>query len=159
MRQPLADQDASGHRDESERDTGYEPPALRRHGSSEYAHHPREYPERTAGASALRSFVHPLSERSALLPEEPDLVTHLGDRPRIEIASGWAGKEVCWMSTSSKRQTMAKVNRERALKERRALKQEKKDDRKRAADTLRAEAESSLSAPTVDGTSDRAPED
>ena len=38
------------------------------------------------------------------------------------------------MSASSNRQTMAKMTRERALKERRALKQEKKDDRKRAAE-------------------------
>lgn len=37
---------------------------------------------------------------------------------------------------------MAKMTRERALKERRALKQEKKDDKKRAAeDALRAPAE------------------
>ena len=69
------------------------------------------------------------------------------DRAGLEF-----GKEVPRMSASSKRQTMAKVTRERALKERRALKQEKKDDRKRAADTLRAEAESGLSAPTVDVT-------
>jgi hypothetical protein len=60
------------------------------------------------------------------------------------------------MSASSKRQTMAKVTRERAVKERRALKQEKKDDRKRAADTLRAEteteAEGALSGLPVDVT-------
>ena len=56
------------------------------------------------------------------------------------------------MSASSKRQTMAKVTRERALQERRALKKEKKDDRKRVADTLRAEAESGLSGPPIDVT-------
>jgi hypothetical protein len=38
------------------------------------------------------------------------------------------------MSASSKRQTMAKMTRERALKERRAIKQEKKDDKKRRAE-------------------------
>ena len=38
------------------------------------------------------------------------------------------------MSSSSKqRQTMAKMTRERAVKEKRALKQEKKDERKAAA--------------------------
>ena len=37
------------------------------------------------------------------------------------------------MSPTKKRQTMGKMARERELKERRALKQEKKDDRKRAA--------------------------
>ena len=66
------------------------------------------------------------------------------------------------MSASSKRQTMAKMTRERALKERRALKQEKKDDKKRAAaDPLSANDESGLSMPdegplsmsTVDATS------
>jgi hypothetical protein len=54
------------------------------------------------------------------------------------------------MSASSKRQTMAKMTRERALKERRALKQEKKDDRKRAAaDPLHPNEESLLSEPAV----------
>ena len=66
------------------------------------------------------------------------------------------------MSASSKRQTMAKMTRERALKERRALKQEKKDDKKRAAaGPLSANDESPLSMPdegplsmsTVDATS------
>jgi len=37
------------------------------------------------------------------------------------------------MSPTKKRQTMAKVARERELKERRALKQEKKDARRQAA--------------------------
>ncbi len=37
------------------------------------------------------------------------------------------------MSPTKKRQTMAKVARERELKERRALKQEKKDARRAAA--------------------------
>ena len=56
------------------------------------------------------------------------------------------------MSSGSKqRQTMAKMTRERAVKEKRALKQEKKDERKAAAareaeiaanpDAFRAEAE------------------
>ena len=56
------------------------------------------------------------------------------------------------MSASSKRQTMAKATRERAVKERRALKQEKKDDRKRAVDLLRAEAESGFSGSPDDVT-------
>ena len=57
------------------------------------------------------------------------------------------------MSASSNRQTMAKMTRERALKERRALKQEKKDDKKRAAeDALRApdENEADLGEPGTD---------
>ena len=54
------------------------------------------------------------------------------------------------MSASSKRQTMAKMTRERALKERRAMKQEKKDDRKRAAEMPPANDEGMLSGPTVD---------
>lgn len=37
------------------------------------------------------------------------------------------------MSPTKKRQTMGKMARERELKERRALKQERKDDKKRAA--------------------------
>ena len=49
------------------------------------------------------------------------------------------------MSPTKKRQTMGKVTRERELKERRALKQEKKDARKAAAAEERAAA--------VDGTS------
>jgi hypothetical protein len=36
-------------------------------------------------------------------------------------------------SSSKRRQTMAKINRERAVKEKRALKQEKKEARKQAA--------------------------
>jgi hypothetical protein len=36
-------------------------------------------------------------------------------------------------SSSKRRQTMAKMNRERAVKEKRALKQEKKEARKQAA--------------------------
>jgi hypothetical protein len=44
------------------------------------------------------------------------------------------------MGSSSKRQTtMAKMARERALKERRALKQQKKDERKAAAAERKAE--------------------
>ena len=37
------------------------------------------------------------------------------------------------MSPTKKRQTMGKMTRERELRERRALKQEKKDERKQAA--------------------------
>ena len=44
------------------------------------------------------------------------------------------------MSPTKKRQTMGKMARERELKERRALKQEKKDERKAAAAEGNAEA-------------------
>jgi hypothetical protein len=44
------------------------------------------------------------------------------------------------MSPTKKRQTMGKMARERELKERRALKQEKKDERKAAALEGNAEA-------------------
>ena len=55
------------------------------------------------------------------------------------------------MSPTKKRQTMGKVTRERELKERRALKQEKKDARKAAAAEERAaEADGTLEVP--DGT-------
>jgi hypothetical protein len=43
-------------------------------------------------------------------------------------------------SRSKKRQTMAKVARERMVKERRALKQEKKDEKKQAARDAEAAA-------------------
>ncbi len=43
------------------------------------------------------------------------------------------------MSPTKKRQTMAKVARERELKERRALKQEKKDERRAAAAERKAD--------------------
>jgi hypothetical protein len=54
------------------------------------------------------------------------------------------------MASSSKRQTtMAKIAREQAVREKRARKQEKKDDKKQAAaDALVAEAEGALE---VDG--------
>jgi hypothetical protein len=53
------------------------------------------------------------------------------------------------MSPTKKRQTMGKVTRERELKERRALKQEKKDARKAAAAEERAaEADGTSVAPT-----------
>ncbi len=54
------------------------------------------------------------------------------------------------MASSSKRQTtMAKLAREQAVREKRARKQEKKDDKKQAAaDALIAEAEGALE---VDG--------
>jgi hypothetical protein len=50
------------------------------------------------------------------------------------------------MASSSKRQTtMAKIAREQAVREKRARKQEKKDDKKQAAvDALTAEAEGAL---------------
>lgn len=52
------------------------------------------------------------------------------------------------MSPTKRRQTMGKVSRERELKERRALKQEKKDARKAAAAEERiAEANGSLTTP------------
>ncbi len=43
------------------------------------------------------------------------------------------------MSPTKKRQTMSKVARERELKERRALKQEKKDERRAAAAERKAD--------------------
>jgi hypothetical protein len=53
-------------------------------------------------------------------------------------------------SSSKRRQTMAKMTRERTLQERRALKQEKKDERKRAAAEARAaETETTLPAETA----------
>ena len=51
------------------------------------------------------------------------------------------------MSPTKKRQTMAKIARERELKERRALKQEKKDEKKLAAAERAANgAESTIAA-------------
>jgi hypothetical protein len=51
------------------------------------------------------------------------------------------------MASSSKRQTtMAKFSREQALRERRARKQEKKDDRKQAAALGPVEAETTPAA-------------
>jgi hypothetical protein len=52
------------------------------------------------------------------------------------------------MASSSKRQTtMAKIAREQSVREKRARKQEKKDDKKQAAiDALTAEAEGALEA-------------
>ena len=56
------------------------------------------------------------------------------------------------MSSGSKRQTtMAKLNRERRVKERRAMKQEKKDARKQqAAEERAAEIEGLSTEETVD---------
>ena len=55
------------------------------------------------------------------------------------------------MASSSKRQTtMAKFSREQALRERRARKQEKKDDRKQAALAPELSAEDESLAETVD---------
>jgi hypothetical protein len=58
--------------------------------------------------------------------------------PQPPVAAG--GRRDGYMSSGSKRQTtMAKMNRERRVKERRALKQEKKDARKQQAAEERAE--------------------
>jgi hypothetical protein len=65
------------------------------------------------------------------------------------------------MSPTKKRQTMGKITRERELKERRALKQEKKDARKAAAAEELAnphdETDETLSEQTVAGEPDPAP--
>ena len=53
-------------------------------------------------------------------------------------------------STSKRRQTMAKMNRERALKEKREMKQERKDAKKQARLAEEFVAEGELQAPTVD---------
>jgi hypothetical protein len=50
------------------------------------------------------------------------------------------------MSPTKKRQTMGKITRERELKERRALKQEKKDARKAAAAEEHANPEADADA-------------
>jgi hypothetical protein len=56
------------------------------------------------------------------------------------------------MSPTKKRQTMGKITRERELKERRALKQEKKDARKAAAAEQNENADvETFSESTVDG--------
>jgi hypothetical protein len=58
------------------------------------------------------------------------------------------------MASSSNRQTtMAKLNRERRIKEKRALKQEKKDARKQAAAEARGEIDDS--APSDDAADER----
>jgi hypothetical protein len=58
------------------------------------------------------------------------------------------------MASSSNRQTtMAKLNRERRIKEKRALKQEKKDARKQAAAEARGEIDDS--APSDDSADER----
>lgn len=53
-------------------------------------------------------------------------------------------------SSSKRRQTMAKMNRERAVKERRARKLEKKEEKKQAAAREAEAAEGTVPAPTVD---------
>jgi hypothetical protein len=54
-------------------------------------------------------------------------------------------------SSSKRRQTMAKMARERTLQERRELKQQKKDEKKQAAAEARdADADSKLSTDTVE---------
>jgi len=59
-------------------------------------------------------------------------------------------------STSKRRQTMAKMNRERALKEKREMKQERKDAKKQARLAEEIVAEGELQAPRaeeeIDGT-------
>jgi len=50
------------------------------------------------------------------------------------------------MASSKRQTTMAKIAREQAVKERRARKQQKADERKRAAAELGPSAESTLSA-------------
>ena len=54
------------------------------------------------------------------------------------------------MSPTKKRQTMAKVARERELKERRALKQEKKDARRAAAAERAEHPEDPFAVPVED---------
>lgn len=59
------------------------------------------------------------------------------------------------MSPTKKRQTMAKIARERELKERRALKQERKDERRQAAAERNANSDdSAFSAQVADGETD-----
>jgi hypothetical protein len=56
-------------------------------------------------------------------------------------------------SSSKRRQTMAKMARERTLQERRELKQQKKDEKKQAAAAARdadADADSKLATDTVE---------
>ena len=55
-------------------------------------------------------------------------------------------------SSSKRRQTMAKMTRERTVRERRALKQEKKDEKRQAAADARNAngADSTVPAPPVD---------
>ena len=55
------------------------------------------------------------------------------------------------MSPTKKRQTMAKVARERELKERRALKQEKKDARRAAAAERAEHPDDPFAVPTEEG--------
>jgi hypothetical protein len=63
------------------------------------------------------------------------------------------------MSPTKKRQTMAKVARERELKERRALKQEKKDARRAAAAERGADnPDDPYGAPLEEGTAGTAEE-
>jgi hypothetical protein len=61
-------------------------------------------------------------------------------------------------SGSKRRQTMAKINRERAVKEKRALKQEKKEARKQAAANARNNgAEASTEMPEARISSEETP--
>ena len=62
------------------------------------------------------------------------------------------------MSPAKKRQTMGKVTRERELKERRALKQEKKEAR-RAAAAEQAAGEADGTIPTPEDETDPEPAD
>jgi hypothetical protein len=61
-------------------------------------------------------------------------------------------REVGWMSPTKKRQTMGKMTRERELRERRALKQEKKDGKKLAAEAESIAGDSTLEAPPDEST-------
>jgi hypothetical protein len=72
---------------------------------------------------------------------------------------GKTPRERTRVGSSSKRQTtMAKMARERALKERRALKQQKKDERKQAAAEARS-AKAAESTPFENPVADEAPPD
>ena len=55
------------------------------------------------------------------------------------------------MAKSNRQTTMAKIAREQAVKERRARKQAKKDDKKQAAAAFNAEAESMAEPQAIDG--------
>ena len=56
------------------------------------------------------------------------------------------------MSPTKKRQTMGKITRERELRERRAMKQEKKDGKKLAAAEDADGVDPALEVPPVEGT-------
>jgi hypothetical protein len=68
---------------------------------------------------------------------------YLAERPRQEGGTRMA-------STSKRRQTMAKMNRERALKEKREMKQERKDAKKQERLAEEFVAEGDYSAPVAE---------